>query len=437
MALSSGTKLGPYEIQSPLGAGGMGEVYRARDTRLGRDVAIKVLPGALANDADRLRRCEQEARTIAALSHPNILGIHDIGTHDGAPFLVSELLEGQTLREKLESGPLPVRRAIEYALGIAQGLAAAHEKGIVHRDLKPENVFVTKDGRIKILDFGLAKLAQKPGAEVSATDGVTLTSSHTAAGVVMGTASYMAPEQVRGHAVDARTDIFSFGAILYEMLSGKRAFRRDTVPETMTAVLKEDPPDLADSTPGISPALDRIVRRCLEKNPEQRFQSAKDLSFALASLSGADSSAAGVVAAGPRDRSALWKAVAIALAVVAMCGAVAWFFAARPPSKARMQFAIPISREASQPALSRDGTMLAYVSPDENTGLPALYVQRIRSPGATLLPGTDGASYPFWSPDGANIGFFANGKLQKIGVAGGAPQVLASALAGRGGSWGD
>src|SRR6201987_4088048 len=214
MPLTPGTKLGPYEILVAIGAGGMGEVYRARDTRLGRDVAIKVLPEALANDADRLRRFEQEARTVAALNHPNILGIHDIGTHDGAPFLVSELLEGQTLREKLESGPLPVRRAIEYALGIAQGLAAAHEKGIVHRDLKPENVFVTRDGRVKVLDFGLAKLAQKSGGEVSATDGVTLTSSHTAAGVVMGTANYMAPEQVRGQPADPRTDIFALGTVL-------------------------------------------------------------------------------------------------------------------------------------------------------------------------------------------------------------------------------
>ena len=437
MPLAPTTRLGPYEIIAPLGAGGMGEVVRARDTRLGREVALKILPESFARESDRLVRFEQEARAVAALNHPNILAVFDVGQHNGSPFLVSELLEGETLRAVLHHGALPQRKAIEYAVQIAQGLAAAHEKGIVHRDLKPENVFVTKDGRIKILDFGLAKLAQKSGGEVSATDGVTLTSSHTAAGVVMGTASYMAPEQVRGQAVDARTDIFSFGAILYEMLSGKRAFRRDTMPETMTAVLKEDPPDLADSTPGISPALDRIVRRCLEKNPEQRFQSAKDLSFALASLSGADSSAAAkVVAAGPRDRSALWKAVAIALAVVAVCGAVAWFFAARPPSKARMQFAIPISREASQPALSRDGTMLAYVSPDENTGLPALYVQRIGSPGATLLPGTDGASYPFWSPDGANIGFFANGKLQRVPSSGGPPQRLATVLSARGGSWG-
>src|SRR5580692_9254631 len=236
MGLTSGTKLGPYEIQSPLGAGGMGEVYRATDTRLGRDVAVKVLPGGLAKDPDRLRRFEQEARTIAALNHPNILGIHDIGTHDGAPFLVSELLEGQTLREKLEAGPLPVRRAIEYALGIAQGLAAAHEKGIVHRDLKPENVFITRDGRVKVLDFGLAKLAI---AEESHETGATLTSPATLPGMVMGTVGYMSPEQVRGNPTDARSDIFSFGAVLYEMLTGKRAFKRETSAETMTAVLRE------------------------------------------------------------------------------------------------------------------------------------------------------------------------------------------------------
>jgi eukaryotic-like serine/threonine-protein kinase len=220
MGLTSGTKLGPYEIQSPLGAGGMGEVYRARDTRLGRDVAIKMLPEALAKDADRLRRFEQEARTIAALNHPNILGIYDIGTHDGAPFLVSELLEGQTLREKLETGPPPVRRAIEYALGIAQGLAAAHEKGIVHRDLKPENVFITRDGRIKVLDFGLAKLVRP---EESHETVATLASPATLPGTVMGTVGYMSPEQVKGGASDARSDIFSFGAVLYEMLTGKRA----------------------------------------------------------------------------------------------------------------------------------------------------------------------------------------------------------------------
>src|SRR5271163_653129 len=236
MPLTPGTKLGPYEIVSPLGAGGMGEVYRAKDTRLGRDVALKILPESFARDAERLRRFEQEARAVAALNHPNILAVFDIGEQNGSPFLVSELLEGETLRGVLDRGAVPQRKTIEYGVQIAHGLAAAHEKGIVHRDLKPENIFITKDARIKILDFGLAKLAQKPGAD---SGDITLTSEHTAAGVVMGTASYMAPEQVRGEATDPRTDIFAFGAVLYEMLSGARAFRRDTSAETMTAVLKD------------------------------------------------------------------------------------------------------------------------------------------------------------------------------------------------------
>ena len=278
MSLTSGTKLGPYEIQSAIGAGGMGEVYRAHDSRLGRDVALKILPESFTRESDRLHRFEQEARAVAALNHPNILAVFDIGQQNGSPYLVSELLEGETLRTVLDRGALSQRKAIEYGVQIAQGLAAAHEKGIVHRDLKPENIFLTRDARVKILDFGLAKQSQKASAATS--DGVTLTSSHTAAGVVMGTASYMAPEQVRGEPADPRTDIFSFGAVLYEMLSGKRAFRRDTPAETMTAVLKEDPPELSDPGHPVSPALDRIVRRCIEKSPDQRFQSAKDLSFA-------------------------------------------------------------------------------------------------------------------------------------------------------------
>jgi serine/threonine protein kinase len=296
MALTSGTKLGPYEILSPLGAGGMGEVYRARDTRLGRDVAIKVLPEALAKDADRLRRFEQEARTIATLNHPNILGIHDIGTHEGAPFLVSELLEGQSLRETFETGPLPVRRASDYALGIARGLAAAHEKGVVHRNLKPENVFITCDGRVKVLDFGLAKLVLP---EESRDTEATLASPVTLPGMVMGTVGYMSPEQVRGGASDARSDIFSFGAVLYEMLTGKRAFKRDTSAETMTAILREEPPELNGTAWQGPPALQRILVRCLEKNVERRFQSASDLAFAIDSLSGTSSGSS----ASPTTRS--------------------------------------------------------------------------------------------------------------------------------------
>src|SRR6202451_140248 len=267
MALASGTKLGPYEIQSPLGGGGMGEVYRARDSRLGRDVAIKVLPESMARDAERLRRFETEARAIAALNHPNILSIHDIGTHNGAPYLVSECLEGQSLWVTVTSGALPLRRVADYGTQIAEGLAAAHDKGIIHRDLKPENVFVTRDGRVKILDFGLAKLARP---EAAPEDGATLEAVPTSAGVVLGTVGYMSPEQVRGEPADARSDIFALGTILYEMLSGQRAFRRDTSAEAMTAILKEDPPEISTTSRPIAPAIERTVRRCLEKKPQQR-----------------------------------------------------------------------------------------------------------------------------------------------------------------------
>ncbi len=415
----------------------MGEVYRARDSRLGRDVALKILPGSFTQDTDRLRRFEQEARAVAALNHPNILAVFDIGQEAGSPFLVSELLEGESLRAVLEAGVLPQRKTLEYGVQIAHGLAAAHEKGIVHRDLKPENIFVTRDGRIKILDFGLAKLMQ---AREAGSDEVTMAESRTAAGVVMGTASYMAPEQVRGEAVDARTDIFAFGAVLYEMLSGVRAFRKDTAAETMTAVLKDDPPELSESRRAISPTLERIVRRCLEKSPEQRFQSARDLSFALSALSGTETSsvarAAAATALTPR-RMPILPLLAVAVALVAVAAAT-WMLARRPGPTMRMQFAVAVPDEMSisHMALSRDGAMVVFVSPEETSAMPILFVQRVGSPNVTLLPGTQGASYPFWSPDGAYVGFFANGKLQKTAVAGGTPQALAVALAGRGGSWG-
>src|ERR1039457_7243298 len=382
MSLTPGTKLGPYEILAPIGAGGMGEVYRAKDTRLGRDVTLKILPESFAREPDRLRRFEQEARAVAALNHPNILAVFDIGQQDGSPFLVSELLEGESLRVALEGGALPQRKTIEYGVQIAHGLAAAHDKGIVHRDLKPENIFVTRDGRIKILDFGLAKLAQQMGS-----DELTLTGPNTAVGVVMGTASYMAPEQVRGEAADPRTDIFAFGAVLYEMLSGVRAFRRDTAAETMTAVLKDDPPELSDPGRFVSPALDRIVRRCLEKNPEQRFQSARDLSFALSALSGTETSSVARAAAAPR-RAPLLPRLAVALALVAVAAAT-WFVARRPQPTTRMQFALAVPDEMSisHMALSRDGSMLVFVAPEENSALPMLYVQRVGSASVMLLRG--------------------------------------------------
>ena len=295
MPLSAGTKLGPYEIQSQLGAGGMGEVYRARDTRLGRDVAIKVLPQALAQNTDRLERFEYEARLLSTVNHPNILAIHDVGREGDIHYLVSELLEGQTLRERMNGGPLSQRRVTEYAIEIARGLAAAHEKGVVHRDLKPDNIFITKDNRIKILDFGLAK--QSIGEAGLGGESATMTGpTPTQPGTVMGTVGYMSPEQVRGQVVDHRSDIFSFGAILYEMVSGKRAFKGDTSVETMNAILKEDPPELSESGLNVMPGLDRIVRHCLEKEPGLRFQSARDLTFDLESLSSASSASKTAVA---------------------------------------------------------------------------------------------------------------------------------------------
>ena len=282
MSLPAETQLGPYKIVAPIGAGAMGEVYRARDTRLQRDVALKTLPASFTNDADRLRRFEQEARSVAALNHPNIVAVYDVGEAAGVHYIVSELLEGETLRQRIPLTGMPVRKAIDLAVQLASGLAAAHEQGIIHRDLKPENIFITRDGRLKILDFGLAKL-RRPQALTETISGVT--SAETQAGQVLGTVGYMSPEQVRGEPADHRSDIFSFGSILYEMLNGSRAFKRNTGAETMTAILNEDVPEFS-APAAVAPVLERIVRHCMEKQSAQRFQSAKDIAFDLESVSG-------------------------------------------------------------------------------------------------------------------------------------------------------
>jgi len=298
----------------------MGEVYRARDPRLNRDVAIKVLPAGFTADADRLRRFELEARAAGTLNHPNILAVHDFGSHEGAPYVVTELLEGETLRSRLATGAIVPRRAIEYSIQIAQGLAAAHEKGIVHRDLKPENLFVTEDGRVKILDFGLAKLVQPEVASGDQSAAPTATLG-TEPGVVMGTAGYMSPEQVRGMAADHRSDIFSFGSILYEMLSGRRAFRGDSAVETMSAILKEDPPELSETARHLSPGLERLVRHCLEKSPAQRFQSARDLAYDLEALSGVSGpTVAARALSATRLQRFVWALIATAALVAAAAG---------------------------------------------------------------------------------------------------------------------
>src|SRR3984893_18620648 len=307
MTLAAGTRLGPYEILSPLGAGGMGEVYRARDSKLKRDVAGKVLPHSLAADPDALARFEREALAVAALSHPNILAIFDFGTQGGIAYAVMELLEGETLRGKLDAGPITQKQAVDYALQVAKGLSAAHEKGIVHRDLKPENLFISRDGHLKILDFGLAKRVEAvaPGKETSAPTG----SGHTEPGAVMGTMGYMSPEQVKGFAVDHRSDIFSFGTILYELLSGKKAFRRDTNAETMAAIMRDEPPELSESGRNVSPALDRIVKHCLEKHREHRFQSARDIAFNLSEQFSPTATGGPREAAPPMPSAGFWVAV--------------------------------------------------------------------------------------------------------------------------------
>jgi eukaryotic-like serine/threonine-protein kinase len=341
MTLDVGTKIDGYEVLGPLGAGGMGEVYRARDSVLKREVAIKVLPSFVSQDPERLRRFQQEAQATAALNHPNILAIYQFGTFEGAPYLVSELLEGGTLGQQLAHGALPVRKAIDYAVQIARGLAAAHEKGIVHRDLKPDNIFLLRDGRVKILDFGLAKLTQ---TDTPIADGPTVTlEEKTNPGMVLGTVGYMSPEQVRGKTADHRADIFAFGAILYEMLSGKRAFRKPTSAETMTAILKEEPPAISQMVQGDSPGLLRVVHRCLEKNPEQRFQSASDLAFALEALSESGHSSMSAIGASPRLRW-VWIIGAGAALVLAAALLIAWW---------RIPPAVPVVESITQ--LTNDG----------------------------------------------------------------------------------
>jgi len=383
MPISPGSRLGPYEILAPIGAGGMGEVYRARDPRLGRDVAIKVLPASFSADADRLRRFEQEARAAGILNHPNITAVLDIGEMDGAPYVVQELLEGETLRQALAGGLSP-RKAIDYAIQIAHGLAAAHEKGIVHRDLKPENVFVTKDGRVKILDFGLAKLTHLE--EGSHATNLPTATAGTEPGMVLGTLGYMSPEQVRGRAADARSDIFSFGAILYEMLAGQRAFKGDSAADTMSAILKEDPPDLSVTNQNVSAGIERIVRHCLEKNPEQRFQSARDLAFDLEALSGVSAPAraplTGAATRGPVRRVTALAALGIAILV----GAGAYFAGSRGARSGRTEeISFRQLTFKHQPIFNArfapDGkTVIFSMAPTGNS--PEIFSSRPDSPGA-------------------------------------------------------
>jgi eukaryotic-like serine/threonine-protein kinase len=441
MTLSAGSRLGPYEIVAPIGAGGMGEVYRAKDSRLGREVAVKVLPASFSTDPDRMRRFEQEARAAGILNHPNITAVYDVGTVDGSPYVVTELLEGETLRNRLAGGALAPRRAVDYALQIAHGLAAAHEKGIVHRDLKPENLFVTRDGRVKILDFGLAKLTQPD--RIGPQTNLPTETAATEPGVVLGTLGYMSPEQVRGRPADARSDIFSFGATLYEMLSGKRAFHRDTAADTMSAILREEPTELSSTNRQVSPALDRIVHHCLEKDPEARFHSAHDLAFQLQfPATGETSGIAAALSLNSRPSPALLAMGAIVLVLAAALAALVLRRPASTPALRPVRFSVPIppgttyapaeiSRGVS---ISPDGTRLVIQA--FSKGQRHLFVRPLDSEKFTELEGTAGASTHFWSPDSRFIAFFADGKLKKVPAAGGPAEDLCPAVYDWVGTWG-
>ena len=380
MTLAAGTRLGPYEIVAPLGAGGMGEVYRAKDSRLGREVAIKVLPSSFSKDPDRLRRFKHEAQAAGVLNHPNITAVYDIGTADGAPYVVTELLEGETLRSRLATGAPSPRKSLDYAIQIVRGLAAAHEKGIVHRDLKPENLFVTKDGRVKILDFGLAKLMQ-PEDGIDKTE-LPTASAGTEPGVVLGTLGYMSPEQVRGKPADARSDIFAFGAILYEMLSGKRAFQGDSAADTMSAILREDPPELSSTNRLIAPALDRIVRHCLEKNPEARFHSAHDLAFDLDALTAISEPIAPAALPAMRSRRARLVPVAV-LATLAAAAAVSYLAVAQ--AKTRRSSSVSFAQKTYDPQpifvarFAPDGRTIVYSAAPEGN-VPQIFAIRPEYP---------------------------------------------------------
>ncbi len=438
MAILAGTRLGPYEILAPLGAGGMGEVYRARDTRLGRSVAIKVLPPHLSSSAELRERFEREAKTISQISHPHICALYDVNREGETEYLVMELLEGETLAARLARGALPLEQALRYGVEIADSLDIAHRQGIVHRDLKPANVMLTKSG-VKLLDFGLAKALQPDGPIESFTS--VPTEAHvTREGTILGTLPYMAPEQLEGKKADPRTDIFAFGATLYEMATGKKAFEGPSQASLISAILRDEPRPISQVQPMMPPGLDRVVKTCLAKDPEDRWQSARDVATELKWIADGGSQAgvpASVVARrGIRERLAWAAAAAATLAALAVV-----LVPARPREALRMVQSSILPPEKSSfvfdlgpMALSPDGRRLAFLAPTAE-GKNLLWVRPLNGMAAQPLAGTEGAGYPFWSPDSRFLGFFAGGKLKKIDASGGPPQVLCDAQSGRGGTW--
>src|SRR6202034_3296753 len=442
MALTSGTKLGPYEIQSPLGAGGMGEVYRAKDTRLDRTVAIKVLASHLTSSPELKQRMEREARAISSLNHPNICHLYDVGAQDGTEYLVMELLEGETLSQRLAKGPLPISEVLRIGIGVAEALEAAHRQAIVHRDLKPGNVMLTKSGA-KLMDFGLAKstAAGLGGAVTSAPllsavktmSGASPMSPLTTAGAIIGTIQYMSPEQIEGKEADGRSDLFALGAVLYEMVTGGRPFGGKSQISVASAILEKDPEPISTMQPLTPAALEYIIHSCLAKNPEDRFQTAHDVKLQLNWIAQSASqdrrpNRNQETKPGNLGRIALG---ALAIAVIA---SYAWWRSSIPAEQITY-FSAPLPFSSRDVAGAPNGHPVAVVGYRESERKSVLWIYEVGSPAGNSLPNTEGANFPFWSPDGRSLGFFADGKMKKLELAGGPVQTLCDAPTGRGGAW--
>ncbi|MCI0414281.1 protein kinase, partial [bacterium] len=435
MALSVGTRLGPYEILAPLGAGGMGEVYKATDTRLGRTVAIKVLSSNLSKDPDQQQRFEREARTISNLSNPHICTLYDIGHQGGVEFLVMEYLEGETLADQLQKGPLSIDQVLRYGIQIADGLAEAHRNRIVHRDLKPRNIMITKSG-VKLLDFGLAKWREldshRAGNDSELT---TMERSLTKEGSLVGTLQYMAPEQLQGKNLDDRADIFALGAILYEMVTGQKAFQGDNQASLIASILSSEPQRLSAIQRYAPPLLEHAINKCLVKDPDLRWRCAHDLSIELSWI--ADSGFQQAIEVQKPARGRIAERIAWAVAVALLSTLLIFFSLNRAPTLHPVSFSIPPPENSifdGSIALSPDGRHLAFVATDA-AGQSLIWVRRLDSLTAQPLPGTQNAAFPFWSPDNGSLAFFVEGKLKKIPLSGGSPQTICEVLDPRGGAW--
>ncbi len=431
--------LGPYRVTAPIGAGGMGEVYRARDTKLDRDVAVKILSEEFAHDADRLARFTREAKTLAALSHPHIAGIHGLEESSGITALVMELVEGDDLSQRIAFGAIPLDEALPIAKQIAEALEAAHEQGIIHRDLKPANIKVRPDGTVKVLDFGLAKAPDPPaGSSPNVSQSPTLSMHATQAGVILGTAAYMSPEQARGHAVDKRADIWAFGVVFLEMISGRALFRGESVTDTLAAVLTRSI-DLSDLPPSVPAPIRALIRRCLERDPKRRLRDIGEARLTIDEVVSGHPEASSIFLPTTSGRSHVTSsltgaALGLAIGVLAAGLAARAYFPQAQREETRLDIATPPMADAFSFALSADGRQVAFVAADRR--MPQLWIRRFDSAEARALPNTDGASHPFWSPDGGSIGFFADGKLKRMALDGSRPTVLAEAPSARGASWG-